>query len=147
MKHTPKIIQLDGLQGILLVVFTMICLGAGFIIFPGYMACAIWNYLAGYAALPFINLFQGVLLWSIIVIAGYIILSNGKKQIIAVKAPQELDEEELQAIMKIIRSQNKIQKPLLIKTHRLKKYEIKEVTKFSDICGDSEDSKMQNKDQ
>lgn len=132
MKHNPKVISINGLQGLFLILFGAVCLCAGFIIFPGYLACIVWNYFAGFAALPLINLFQGVLLWSIVLIIGYIVINNQERQIIAVKTPQGLDEEELREIMKIIRSQHKIQ-PMLIETPRLKRYELKEITNFSDI--------------
>ena len=144
MKYNPKVISINGLQGLLLILFGAVCLCAGFIIFPGYLARIVWNYLAGFAALPLINLFQGVLLWLIVVITAYIIIHSKKRQIIALKTTQELDEEELQAIMNIIRNQPKIQ-PMLIKTPSLKHYELKEITNFSDLYEKQDDKNVKDK--
>ena len=63
MKRKTRVIQIDGFRGLILALFAVVCLAAGFIAFPGYVAMCIWNH---FASLPPINLFQGVLLWAIV---------------------------------------------------------------------------------
>jgi hypothetical protein len=76
--------------------FAGICLAAGFIVFPGYLAMYGWNYLAGYIEFPFINIYQGIILWSIVAIAGYI--ANNKKKYI-IEMSSGMTDEELKKVI------------------------------------------------
>ena len=46
MKRNAKIIQISGLRGILMAIFIVTCLAAGFVVFPGFVAMNIWNHFA-----------------------------------------------------------------------------------------------------
>lgn len=94
-----KIIQIDGFRGLITALFIGVCLFAGFVIFPGFVAMHYWNkYLVSLYLFPSLNLFQGVLLWAIVVIS-YMILSK-KSLAVSFKNTPELSEEELDMIMK-----------------------------------------------
>ena len=93
-----KIIQIDGIKGLISAVFIGACLFAGFVIFPGYSAMYLWNrYLAAEYMFPVLNLFQGVLLWGIVAIS-YCILSK-KGFAVSFKETPELSDEELDKIL------------------------------------------------
>lgn len=94
-----KIIQIDGMKGLISAVFIGACLFAGFVIFPGYAAMHLWNkYLAAGYMFPVLNLFQGVLLWGITAIS-YCILSK-KGLAVSFRETPELSDEELDKILK-----------------------------------------------
>ena len=66
MRKNAKIIQISGFRGLLLAVFIVTCLIAGFVVFPGLGAMYLWNItMASSFSLPAINIFQGILLWLI----------------------------------------------------------------------------------
>ena len=75
-KNNTRIIQIAGFRGLLTALFIGICLAAGFVIFPAKVVVYIWNYIsANFIAIPTINLFQGILLWAIVVMV-YNIANN-----------------------------------------------------------------------
>jgi hypothetical protein len=90
-----RIIQISGIRGILLAVFVGICLVAGFVGFPGYVAMHLWN---RFELLPAINLYQGMLLWAIAAILIYI-ANDRKKFLVTTKHSSRMTEEELQKIL------------------------------------------------
>ncbi len=94
-----KIIQIDGIKGLISAVFIGACLFAGFVIFPGYAAMYLWNkYLAAGYMFPALNLFQGALLWSIVVISYCILSKSGLA--VSFRETPELSQEELDKILK-----------------------------------------------
>ncbi len=103
MKRNARIIHIAGLRGLITALFIVTCLGAGFIVFPGFVAMSIWNYFAA-GNMPEINLFQGILLWAIIALTYFI----SSKQSVAVSfaTPRELNEEELKTLMERIKMQS-----------------------------------------
>ena len=102
MKKNAKIIQISGFRGILTAIFVVVCLAAGFIVFPGYVAMNIWNHFSN--VLPQINLMQGVLLWAIVALSCYI--ANKQKFAISFASPQELSDEEMEDLMERVRMQS-----------------------------------------
>ena len=127
MKRNTKIIQINGFRGLILALFTVTCLAAGFIVFPGFVAKNIWNYFSGYGYMPVINLFQGILLWAMIAISYFIITDRRKQSFIAVKSPKELNEEELKQVMNAIKMHT--QRHMIISAGELEKFNLKEITK------------------
>lgn len=103
MRRNARIIQINGLRGLLTALFIITCLAAGFIAFPGFVAMNIWNYFAG-SNVPQINLYQGILLWAIIFLTYFI----ATKQRVAVSfaSPRELNEEELKTLMERVKMQS-----------------------------------------
>lgn len=94
-----KVIQINGIRGILTALFIGACLFAGFVIFPGYVAMSLWNkYLTVLAGYPVLNLFQGVLLWAMVFIS-YSILTKGGFSISFQNGPIALSDKELNRIL------------------------------------------------
>lgn len=94
-----KIVQIDGFRGLISIVFIGACLFAGFVISPGYVAMALWNrYLVSSYMFPQLNLLQGILLWSIVVIS-YCILTKGAFAV-SFKSTPELSDDEIDSIIK-----------------------------------------------
>lgn len=94
-----KIIKIDGFRGLLTAVFIVACLFSGFVISPGVVAMYLWNkYLVTLASFPVLNIFQGVLLWGIIVVS-YLIITKGRCAVSFKQAP-ELSDPEMNMIIK-----------------------------------------------
>lgn len=94
-----KIIQIDGIRGLITAVFIGTCLFAGFVIFPGMVAMNLWNkYLVTSYMFPMLNLLQGVLLWGIVAISYFIVSKKGLA--VSFKDAPELSDDELDRIIK-----------------------------------------------
>ena len=104
MRRNAHIIQITGLRGILMAIFVVSCLAAGFIAFPAIVAMHIWNFASNYVAIPTISFIQGLMLWTIIAITGFII-NDRKKYLVAFNPKSQLSEEELDKIMERVRMQ------------------------------------------
>ncbi len=93
-----KIVQIDGIRGLITAVFIGVCLFAGFVVFPGYAAMYLWNtYLVNLLMFPVLNLLQGVLLWGIVAIT-YCILAK-QNFAVSFKESKELSDAELDSII------------------------------------------------
>ena len=104
MKKNINVIQIKGVKGLIIAGLVVICLCAGFIVFPGWVGMQLWNLTASFFnSLPAIGLFQGVLLWGII-IASYFTFRK-EKVVVCMKTPQGLSEEELKAVFADIKKQ------------------------------------------
>lgn len=100
----PKVIQISGLRGILLAIFVVACLFAGFVVFPAKVSMFAWNYIgAHYIALPQINLLQGLLLWIMVALSIYLL--NNRQFAISFHQPMELSEDEMKILMSRVRAQ------------------------------------------
>ena len=125
MKKRARVIQVSGLRGILMMAFIGTCLAAGFIAFPAICAMKLWNYAANFAPLPLINIFQGLMLWTIVAISGFII-NDKKKFIVEFQAPiQQLSEKDMEKLMERVKfqSQAKVLNSMLLKSSELKPIE------------------------
>jgi len=117
----PKVIQISGIRGILLASFVVVCLFAGFVIFPGKVAQYLWNYLgANYIALPEIALWQGILLWAMLAISIYLL--NDRRFAISFQPPSELSDEEMRFLMERIKMQRQAQRlnAMILKSNDIK---------------------------
>lgn len=104
MKRNTRVIQIRGIRGLLITMFIVCCLIAGFVAFPAFMTMHAWNYLAAKTgSFPTINFYAGVLLWAIITLSVY--LFNKHKFIISFNAQHELTEDELKEVVSKIKSQ------------------------------------------
>lgn len=102
-----KIIQIDGIKGLITAVFIGVCLFAGFVIFPGFVAMHYWNkYLVNLFMFPELNLFQGVLLWAMAAVSYSIVSKN--KLPVSFKSTPELTESELNSIIKTAKITSKM---------------------------------------
>lgn len=105
MKRNTRIIQISGLRGILMVVFIATCLAAGFVAFPSLVAMHVWNYATQYISLPLINFWQGLMLWAIVAISGFI-LNDRKKYLVAYSPKTNLNDEEVKKILETVKLQS-----------------------------------------
>lgn len=77
MNKNIRIIDVNGIVGLLLFMFILMCLGVGFIVFPGFLLMIIWNLVANtFYIAPEISFLQGELLWAIIFISFCIVTNN-----------------------------------------------------------------------
>ena len=105
MKKNLNIIQIKGVKGLIFAGIVVCCLFAGFIVFPGWVWMNIWNFIASkFVEIPAIGLFQGVLLWGIMV-ATYFTFRK-ERVVVCVKNPQGLSEEELKSVFADIKKQS-----------------------------------------
>lgn len=100
-----NIIQINGFKGILFVIGAVLCLIAGFVVFPGLVLKMGWNYLSGTTGiLPAIGIIQGTLLWGIVVVA-YFAFKKKKGFFVEFKSAHQLSREEMDVVMDKIRAE------------------------------------------
>lgn len=88
-------------------IFVVTCLAAGFIAFPAIIAMNTWNWVANFVAIPVINIVQGLLLWAIIAISGFIV-NDRKKYLCAFSSKNQLSDAQLQRILDNVKAQRQI---------------------------------------
>lgn len=128
-----KIIQIDGIRGLVTALFIGVCLFAGFVVFPGLVAMHYWNkYLVNLFMFPVLNLFQGVLLWAIVAISYFILSKKGLA--VSFKNTPELSDEELDMILKKskVSSQMKMMNKIISKSDKFDFSNKKDIKKSSD---------------
>ena len=104
MKKNINVIQIKGIRGLIIAGFVVSCLIAGFVAFPGFVAMYLWNFIAQQIEqVPQIGIFQGVLLWGILVAAYFTFVKE--KFVVCMKSPQGLSEDELKAVFADVKKQ------------------------------------------
>ena len=102
-----KIVQIDGIKGLITAGIVCICSFAGFVLFPGYVGMSLWNkYLAQAYMFPTLSLFQGILLWAILVISYFILDKKGFA--LSFRNTPELSDDELNSILRTARMNSKM---------------------------------------
>lgn len=105
MKKKSKIIQITGFRGLVMMFFIGTCLAAGFIAFPSLVAMKCWNYIANYISIPLLNIWQGLMLWAIVAISGFII-NDKKKYLVAFNSSSnKLSEDDIKKILDNVKAQ------------------------------------------
>ena len=123
MRKSMNVIQIKGIRGLLIAIFVVTCLAAGFIAFPGWLCMVIWNTIAGYAEnMPAIGIFQGLLLWGIMIAAYFAFKKD--RVIISFKTPEGLSEEELRNVFSDLKKQTQ-EDPILQAMLRARETELK----------------------
>ena len=137
MRKNFNVIQINGFRGILIALFVVSCLIAGFGAFPGFLAMSCWNFTATYVNLPLISLPQGILLWAIIALSYFTF--KKKKFIVSFRAQDELNEEELKHVVEKIKMQSiaranieKLRNEAIKNIQLREKFEIKEDSNLSE---------------
>lgn len=97
MKKNLHVIQISGFRGILMAIFVVSCLIAGFVAFPALVLMYGWN-LALNSFLPKINFVGGILLWIIVALTFYLTRKK-KRLIVSFNAKEELSEDEMKVLM------------------------------------------------
>ena len=123
MKKNLNVIQIKGIRGLIIAGLVVCCLVAGFIAFPGWVGMQAWNFMASNIEnLPAIGLFQGILLWGII-IASYFTFRK-EKVVVCLKSPQGLSEDELKAVFANMKKQS-LEDPILQAMMKAREAELK----------------------
>lgn len=97
MKRNLRVIQINGLRGLITACMIGMCLIAGFVCFPGFLAMHAWNFVATKFMAPTLGLFQGILLWGILAVSYMMIKRH--RFIVSFKTPDDLTEEEMMEMM------------------------------------------------
>ncbi len=98
MNKNFKVITINGIRGILVAVFLVLGLIAGFIISPGWVCMKAWNYFfENSSVVSLMNLYQGIMFWAIIVLSLYAL--NNKRALIGFGSYQGLSSEQIKDIM------------------------------------------------
>lgn len=136
MRRKTRIIQISGIRGLIMAVFIVICLTAGFVGFPALMAMQGWNYAAEIFAFSQINMLQGLMLWAIIAISGFIINEKGK-YFVSLNSAKGLQEKDVKKLMeRINRQKNKH----MLEQMYMKSFDMENVEKIEK----SEEKKKEN---
>ena len=107
MKRNFNVIQINGIKGILLAVFLLGCLVAGFLTFPGWLCMNIWNYISGYFVdMPKMQLVHGVLLWCIFALSFYALNRGNFAISFGTPKPIMRNDERIKEILRQINEQN-----------------------------------------
>ncbi len=98
MNKNFRVITINGIRGMIVLVFLIMGLIAGFIISPGWVCMKFWNYLfEDSSTIALMNIYQGIMLWAAIVLSLYAL--NNKKALIGFGSFQGLSPEQIKDIM------------------------------------------------
>ena len=99
MNRNFRVVTINGVRGIFAAIFIVLGLIAGFVISPGFVCMKAWNYFFK-DSLTFsqMNLFQGILAWSIIALALYVL--NNKKALIGFGSYRGITPSQMKEIMR-----------------------------------------------
>ena len=123
MKKNLNIIQIKGVRGLMLAAFVVICLAAGFVVFPGWLLMNVWNITAKYlGTFPVIGLLQGLLLWGIFVVSYF--LFRKEKVVVCLKSSEGLSEDELKSVFAEMKKQS-IEDPIIQAMMKARETELK----------------------
>ena len=98
MNRNFKIITINGMRGMIMAVFIVLGLIAGFILSPAWVCMKLWNFAfqqSNYVAA--MNIYQGLILWSIIALSLYAL--NNRRPLIGFGISQGLSKEQIKDIM------------------------------------------------
>ncbi len=99
MNKNYKVVTINGIRGLIAVVFIVLGLIAGFIISPGWVCMKAWNYMVQDSnVVSQMNIYQGIILWTIIALSLYLL--NNKQSLIGFNSFQGLSPEQIKDIMK-----------------------------------------------
>ncbi len=126
MNKNFRIITINGVRGILTVIFIAFGLIAGFIVSPGWVCMQVWNIIFKESSMvALMNIYQGIMLWSIIALSLYAL--NNKRALIGFGSYRGLSPEQINDII----SGAKLSEPDMIRAFEninkeLKKRTVKE---------------------
>ena len=100
MKRKFSVIQINGLTGLLLIVFIICCVVAGFILFPSWCCMRAWNFIASYINMPIMQLYHGAMLWAIICLMFFALHKH--TNFIRFGSAMPINDEEVKNVLKSI---------------------------------------------
>lgn len=93
-----RMVQVYGFHWILLGLFVVICLFAGFVVFPAIVTKSIWNFIAHIVKfMPRINIIEATLLWLIIFVSTYLGTRNLFK--VSIEKGKKIEKDEWKRIL------------------------------------------------
>ncbi|MBR1754459.1 hypothetical protein IJ732_06435 [bacterium] len=99
-----KVIQINGFSGILMMVFIVTCLIAGFIGFPSLVCMLVWNYFAAKFMFNTITFIGGLLLWGMTAVS--FLIFNKKNLIVSFGIPSNMSKEEISELFRRAETEN-----------------------------------------
>ncbi len=98
MNKNYKVITINGIRGIIAIIFIVFGLISGFVISPGWACMKIFNYFSSASDLNILmNVYQGILLWVVIALSLYAL--NNRRTLIGFNSFQGLSPEQIRDIM------------------------------------------------
>lgn len=92
-----RMIEIRGISGLLKLIYIITCAIAGFVVFPGVALMYLWNtFLSSNSTVPAIGLFQGLLLYGILVVL--FLICKGTRFSLACSF-SDLSDEELDSFI------------------------------------------------
>lgn len=126
MNKNFKVITINGIRGMIVAVFVVLGLIAGFIISPGWVCMKTWNYFMESSSLfSLMNIYQGIMCWAMIALALYAL--NGKRSLICFGTYSGMSPHRINEIVKRAKAEESI-----ILKELDKKNEEKQNNKFID---------------
>lgn len=99
MNKNYRVITINGVRGIIVAIFIVLGLIAGFIVSPGWVCMKLWNYVfQNSSGVAIMNIFQGIMLWAIVALSLYAL--NNKKMLVGLGSYQGLSPEQIKDIMR-----------------------------------------------
>ena len=119
MNKNFRVITINGIRGMIVAVFIVMGLIAGFVISPGWLCMTLWNLYAENAGnIALMNLIQGIMLWAIIALSLYAL--NNKRALIGFGSYSGLPPEQIKDIIsKTKMSEDKIRQEIEMLTKEL----------------------------
>ncbi len=140
MKNKCTVIQIEGLKGLLILGFVVMCAIAGFIIFPAWCCQHAWNFIAGFVLnMPLMELKHGALLWLIIALILYVTMFSKYKIAFISSNGMPPNYRQPRTILNEEEIVNAIEKKILEKHSQLKAKEEAECAVNSEIDDIKED--------
>lgn len=104
MNKNFKVITINGVRGMIVAVFIVLGLIAGFIVSPGWVCMKTWNYFMEYSTtFSLMNLYQGILCWIMIALSLYAL--NGKRSLISFGSYSGLSPKQIKDVMRRAKSE------------------------------------------
>ena len=102
-----KVITINGVRGLIVAIFVVMGLIAGFVISPGWVCMKIWNSIFEYSNnVAQMHLLQGIMLWLIIALSLYAL--NNKRSLIGFGSYQGLNPDQIKDIVERAKKNEKM---------------------------------------
>ena len=93
-----KVIDISGFRGLLIIIYAVVCIAAGFVLFPAWALMSLWNLMGTYVYnLPHMNLVHGFMLYAIFVLLY--LVTNSNKPLLRLTS-EKISKAQISAIMK-----------------------------------------------
>ena len=98
MNKNFRVITINGIRGIIVAIFIVMGLIAGFIVSPGWACMKMWNhFMQDSNIFAQMNLLQGIMMWAMIALSLYAL--NNKKAVIGFGSYPGLTPEQIRSVV------------------------------------------------